>query len=372
MARIDLRQDPVTLAHVLCDIPSPSGQEREIADRIEEALSAFPHLRLLRDGDTVVARTQAAAPSGSRAQGGRTPRVVVAGHLDTVPAHENLPARLIGGEGAGSLWGRGSVDMKAGVAVQLRLAAEIVDPAVEVTWIWYDNEEVEAARNGLGRVLRAHPELADADFAVLGEPTAGLIEAGCNGTIRADVVTTGVRAHSARAWMGENAIHRAAPVLDLLASWPGRTAIVDGLSYREGLNAVRISGGVAGNVIPDLCTVHVNYRFAPDRELEEAVAWMRDLFGAWDFTVVDAAAAARPGLDVPAAQDFLRSLGAPVRAKEGWTDVARFAALGVPAVNYGPGDPSKAHADDESVPVQQIRDCEAGLRRWLTGAARAA
>jgi succinyl-diaminopimelate desuccinylase len=355
---IDLTGGSVALTQTLCDIESQSGQEREIADAIESALSSMPHLTLTRDGDTIVARTDT----------GRSTRVLVAGHLDTVPVHDNLPTRRERIDGADFLRGRGTVDMKAGVAVQLVLAAALTQPAMDVTWVWYDNEEVDARRNGLGRVIRHRPDLLAADFAVLGEPTAGRVEAGCNGTIRAEVTTTGVRAHSARAWLGENAIHKAAPILDLLAGYSPRTARIDGLDYREGLNAVRIGGGVAGNVIPDRCTVEVNYRFAPDRSLEEARDHLRDLFGQWRLDVVDAAAGARPGLEAPAARDFVSVVGAEVRAKQGWTDVARFSALGVPAVNYGPGDPGMAHADDERVPVEQIERCEASLRRWLGGA----
>ena len=147
--------------------------------------------------------------------------------------------------------------------------------------------------------------------------------------------------------MGENAIHAAAPILNLLAAYRPREVHVDGLVYREGLNAVGISGGVAGNVVPDRCTVHVNYRFAPDLSGEDAVAHIRGLFSGFEIEVVDLAEGARPGLDAPLAQAFLASVGGQAKPKYGWTDVARFSALGIPAVNYGPGDPLLAHADDE-------------------------
>ncbi|MWV50441.1 succinyl-diaminopimelate desuccinylase [Rathayibacter sp. VKM Ac-2803] len=359
VAALDLRSDPIALTRALCDIPSVSGDESALADAVEKALAPFEHLEVIRDGDTVVARTAL----------GRAQRVVIAGHLDTVPINDNLPVRDETIDGVEHLVGRGTVDMKAGVAVQLVLAAELVDPVVDITWMWYDNEEVASDLNGLGRLARTRPELFAADFAVLGEPTAAEVEGGCNGTLRVDVTTRGRRAHAARSWVGENAIHAAAPILDRLAAYEPRSVEVDGLVYREGVNAVRISGGVAGNVIPDLCTVHVNYRFAPDRSGEEAVAHLRELFDGFEVEVADLAEGARPGLDAPLAAAFIAAVGAEAKPKYGWTDVARFSALGVPAVNYGPGDPLLAHADDERVAVHEITDCAAGLRRWLGGSA---
>jgi succinyl-diaminopimelate desuccinylase len=255
--------------------------------------------------------------------------------------------------------------MKAGVAVQLKLAAELVAPAVDVTWIWYDNEEVASDLNGLGRLAANRPDLLAGDFAILGEPTNSLVEGGCNGTMRVELRTRGKRAHSARAWVGVNAIHAAAPILDILAAYEPRSIEVDALVYREGLNAVAISGGVAGNVIPDECVVTVNYRFAPDKTGAEAEAHLRKVFAGFELIVTDSADGARPGLDAPLARDFLAAVGGEARPKYGWTDVARFSALGIPAVNYGPGDPLLAHADDERVAVDQITECERGLRAWL-------
>jgi succinyl-diaminopimelate desuccinylase len=252
--------------------------------------------------------------------------------------------------------------------VQLKLAAELTDPSVDVTWIWYDNEEVAADLNGLGRLARNRPELLAGDFAILGEPTSGLIEGGCNGTMRVDIRTTGVRAHSARAWVGRNAIHEAAPILAALAAYQPQEIEVDGLVYREGLNAVGISGGVAGNVIPDECVVSVNYRFAPSRSIDDAFAHVREVFDGFELTLMDAADGARPGLTDALAQEFLAAVGGEPKPKYGWTDVARFAALGIPAVNYGPGDPLLAHTDDERVELSQVTEVERGLRAWLTGA----
>jgi succinyl-diaminopimelate desuccinylase len=252
------------------------------------------------------------------------------------------------------------------VAVALKLAAELVAPAVDVTWIWYDHEEVDSALNGLGRLARGRPDLLAGDFAILGEPTSATIEGGCNGTARIDVRLHGVRAHSARAWVGHNAIHDAAPVLAILAAYVPAELEVDGLVYREGLNAVGITGGVAGNVIPDEAVVSVNYRFAPSRSANDAIAHLRDVFAGFDVEITDIAEGARPGLDAPLAQEFLAAVGGVASPKYGWTDVARFSALGIPAVNYGPGDPLRAHADDERVAVSEILDCERGLRAWLT------
>jgi len=355
--RLDLGSSAADLTAQLCDIESVSGNEAALADAIEEALAGLPHLELVRDGDAIVARTHL----------GRASRVIIAGHIDTVPVNANLPAHRAWADGVEYLWGRGTVDMKAGVAVQLRLAAELTDPVVDLTWVWYDHEEVSSELNGLGRLTRNHPGLFQADFAILGEPTGGEVEGGCNGTVRVDIKTHGLRAHSARSWTGRNAIHEAAPILGRLAEYRAREVMVDGLLYREGLNAVGIRGGIAGNVIPDECTIEVNYRFAPDKTADEAVGYLRDLFAGHDLEVTDRADGARPGLDAPIAQEFIRAVGAEAKPKYGWTDVARFSAMGIPAVNYGPGDAARAHADDERVAVSDIEVCEAALRRWLMG-----
>jgi len=356
---LDLSASSIDITRQICDIESVSGNETELADQIVAALDGLPHLEIIRDGDTVVARTNL----------GRSRRAVIAGHIDTVPLNNNLPTRFETVDGIEYLWGRGTVDMKSGTAVQLKLAAELTDPAIDVTWMWYDHEEVSNELNGLGRLARNRPDLFDGDFAILGEPSNGIVEGGCNGNLRVEVRTYGLRAHSARGWIGDNAIHKAAAILDTLAAYEAREVEVDGLVYREGLNAVGISGGVAGNIIPDECMVHINYRFAPSRSSDEAIAHMHELFGEYDITVVDRAEGARPGLDAPLAQEFLAAVGGTAKPKYGWTDVARFSAMGIPAVNYGPGDPLKAHADDERVAIDQITSVETGLRAWLTGAA---
>lgn len=356
MPPLDLTAPSVEITRALCDLPSVSGEETPLADAIEAAVSAHPHLEVIRDGDTIVARTSL----------GRARRVLIAGHIDTVPINDNVPTRDIEIDGEAFLWGRGTVDMKAGVAVQLKLAVELTAPPVDITWMWYDHEEVDSSLNGLGRLARNRPDLFVGDFAILGEPSNGEVEGGCNGTLRALVRTAGVRAHSARSWIGENAIHKAAPILSRLAEYRAREIEVEGLVYREGLNAVRITGGVAGNVIPDACEVEVNYRFAPSRDAAEAERVVRDVFTGFDVEIADVAEGARPGLDAPLARDFVTAVGATPQPKYGWTDVARFSALGIPAVNYGPGDPHLAHHDEERVPLAQIDAVERGLRSWLT------
>ncbi|RYJ06757.1 MAG: succinyl-diaminopimelate desuccinylase, partial [Actinomycetales bacterium] len=299
----------------------------------------------------------------ARTRLGRSERVVIAGHVDTVPVNGNFPSRLEGD----TLWGLGSCDMKGGVAVALRVAATVPEPNRDVTFVFYDAEEIAAEFNGLGRIARERPELLEADFAILMEPSVARVEAGCQGTLRVDVRTTGERAHSARSWMGHNAIHDAADVLVRLQRYEPRAVEIDGLTYREGLNAVGIRGGVAGNVIPDEAVVTVNFRFAPDRSEEQALAHVRDVFEGFELTVTDSAPAALPGLDRPAAAAFVEAIGGEVAPKFGWTDVAQFTVLGIPAVNYGPGDPVYAHKQDEQVPVAHLVDVEAALTGWLKG-----
>ena len=359
--------DPAELTGRLCAIESVSGNETTITDAVAEVLARIgagpgPDLEILRDGDTIVARTQL----------GLAERIVVAGHLDTVPVEDNLPPqrrRLEGVDDTGGevIWGRGACDMKAGVAMALVTAAALREPNRDISWVFYDHEEVDASLNGLGRVSRNHPDWLSGDFAILGEPSNASVEGGCNGTIRVNVSTTGVRAHSARAFMGVNAIHAAAQVLTRLAEHETGTVRVDGLDYRESLSAVSISGGVAGNVVPDACTIAVNYRFAPSRSAAEAEGFLREFFTGFDVVVTDAAEGARPGLDRAIAQDFIDTLGLSPAPKLGWTDVSRFSALGVPAVNFGPGNPLYAHKSDEHVAVAEVEQATRTLREYLEG-----
>jgi succinyl-diaminopimelate desuccinylase len=348
---LDLNTDVVSLTVALVDVPSVSGDEKAIADAVEHALRALQSLDVERDGNVVIARTDR----------GKARRVVLAGHLDTVPIADNLPSWRDGDV----LYGCGTSDMKSGVAVMLRMAASLADSVHDVTYVFYDCEEIEATRNGLGRLARTRPEVLRGDLAIVLEPTNGAIEAGCQGTLRAEITLVGVRSHSARSWLGDNAIHAAAPVLERLAAYQPRSVDIDGCVFREGLSAVRISGGVAGNVVPDLCVVTVNFRFAPDRDIESATRHLREVFDGYDLVVTDAAPGALPRLTEQATAEFIAAIGAPASAKYGWTDVARFGELGIPAINFGPGDPNVAHARDERVDVTFIAHAEQALLRYL-------
>jgi succinyl-diaminopimelate desuccinylase len=277
--------------------------------------------------------------------------------------HDNLPSTLDGDV----LYGCGTSDMKSGAALALHLAASVAEPVFDVTYLFYDCEEIEAERNGLNKISVTHPSWLEADFAILLEPTYGLVEAGCQGSIRALVRVEGRRAHAARAWLGINAIHGAAEVLGRLATYESRRVTIDGCEFREGLNAVGIRGGVAGNVVPDVCEIDVNHRFAPDRSPADAEAFLRSFFAGYAVEIVDAVAGAPPGVTAPPAQDFIAAVGSAPVGKLGWTDVARFASLGVPALNFGPGDPNLAHTKDEHVELTKIREGADVLRRWLLG-----
>jgi succinyl-diaminopimelate desuccinylase len=349
---IDITLPGGALTASLVDVPSVSGSESRLADEVETALKRLPHLVVERDGDAILARTEL----------GRDRRVVIAGHLDTVPVADNLPSRRDGER----LFGCGTSDMKSGLAVMLRVAASTATPRHDVSWLFYDNEETDAAHNGLGRVARNAPTWLTSDLAILMEPTANRVEAGCQGTLRTLVVVPGRRAHSARSWLGDNAIHRAGEVLGRLAGNAPRRVVIDGCEYREGLNAVRIEGGVSGNVVPDRCTVTVNYRFAPDRSEAEALAHVQEVLAPFECVPTDMAPGALPRLQEPAAAEFVEAVGGEPVAKLGWTDVARFAALGVPAVNFGPGDPNLAHTREEYVEIPRIAECERVLRSYLT------
>ncbi|GAF50801.1 succinyldiaminopimelate desuccinylase [Rhodococcus wratislaviensis] len=355
MSPLDLHADPIDLTAALVDIPSVSHDESAIADAVESALrEQTTGFEVIRNGNAVLARTDRGLPS----------RVMLAGHLDTVPIADNVPSRREGD----LLHGCGTVDMKSGDAVFLHLAATTRNLAHDLTLVFYDCEEIAAVHNGLGRIEREIPEWLRADVAILGEPTGGLIEAGCQGTLRVTLTTRGTRAHSARSWLGDNAIHRFAPVLQRLSDYTARSVDIDGCVYREGLSAVRISGGVAGNVVPDAAEMDVNFRFAPDRSAEQAIDHVREVFDGLElgFEVTDLSPGALPGLGDPAAAALIEAAGGEFRAKYGWTDVSRFSALGIPAVNYGPGDPNLAHKRDEHVPVHQITDVTTVLRAYLS------
>jgi succinyl-diaminopimelate desuccinylase len=332
--------DLLGLTASLVDIPSVSGDESDIVAHVTSLLADVPGLTLTRVGDNLVARTEL----------GRPLRLVLAGHTDTVPANGNAGARVDGDR----LEGLGATDMKGGLAVMIELARTVTEPAVDLTYVFYAREEVAAARSGLLELQQQRPDLLAGDAALLGEPTSAGIEAGCQGTMRVRIVLRGARAHTARPWMGRNALHRVGPLLAALADQPERQPVIDGCRYREALQAVRIEGGVAGNVVPDHVEVLVNHRFAPDRTPAEAEAHVRGVVDPWlepddEFAVIDVGAAAPPALEHPLLATLIARNDLPVEAKLGWTDVARFAELGVPAANFGPGDPTLAHTEGEFV-----------------------
>lgn len=346
--------DLLGLTAALVDIPSVSRDEGAIADHVEQRLRTFDHLAVERVDDNVVARTDA----------GRGRRVVLAGHLDTVPPSGNEGARVDGDR----LSGVGSTDMKGGLAVMLRLAEQAEAASVDLTVCFYAGEEIADVYNGLRLLFAERPELVGGDVAVVLEPTNGRVEAGCQGTLRLQAVFRGARAHTARAWRGENAIHKAAEVLGRVAGFEAPVVTVDGLEYREALQVVHVEGGVAGNVVPDECVVVVNRRFAPTRTVDEAVEEVRAVLdGADDIDVVDAANAAHPRLTNPLVSELVGALGGEVRPKLGWTDVARFAHHAIPAVNFGPGDSELAHTPGEFVTADQLEACYSGLRAFLFG-----
>ena len=372
--------DALSLTRQMIDIPSVSGQEGPLADAVEAALrsagfGSVPALEVLRDGDAVCARTRLGLPE----------RVILAGHLDTVPIADNVPGHTEIRDGVEVVWGRGSVDMLGGCAAALALACE-AGPLIaagahaaltaDVTWIFYDHEEVASHLNGLGRLQRNHPHWLAGDLALLGEPTAARVEGGCNGTLRVIARFPGRAAHSARAWMGSNAIHAMAPVIERIADYGNPVELVDGLEFRESLSVVRVEGGIANNVIPEAASMTVNYRFAPSKRADDALEWVRSLFEGTDATIEvdDLCEGARPGADSPVAERFLavaRRVAAEagaelgLAAKVGWTDVARFTQVGVPAMNFGPGDPLLAHTRDEHAPVSDIVRVHRTLRAFL-------
>lgn len=347
---VDLSADVVELTAALIDIPSESHHEKDLADALERALAQCSHLRLRRSGNALVAETA-----------NTEPQVIIAGHLDTVPAAGNIPHRLEGD----LLFGLGACDMKGGLAIAAKLAHDVREPRFGVRYVFYDCEEVAAVHNGLARLAGEDPTVLEGALAIVMEPSNGVIEGGCQGTIRVEVAATGERAHSARSWHGSNAVHAAGDILARLANYTPAEPIVDGLQYREGLNAVGIRGGIAGNVIPDECIVTVNYRFAPDKSVSAAISHVVDVFDGFDVTVVDEAPGARPGLDQSVVTEFVDAMGGAVEPKYGWTDVARFSAAGTPALNFGPGDPTIAHTVEENVDCAQVRTVFHRLHSWL-------
>jgi succinyl-diaminopimelate desuccinylase len=346
--------DLLTATRDLMAVPSLSRDEGTLAGRVETALRACSWLDVTRVGDNVVARTSL----------GRSQRLVLAGHLDTVPPGTNAVPRLEGD----TVWGVGASDMKGGLAVMLDLASSVRDPAIDVTWCFYAREEIGRDESGLLELWLQRPELLEGDAAVLGEPTNALVEAGCQGTMRIRITLRGVRAHTARPFTGRNAIHRLTPVLERVGGWGGRDVVLDGCTYAEQLQAVSVEGGVAANVVPDEARLTLNYRYAPDRTSGEAESFLRDLLdGTFDlddgdtWELLDAGDGAPPSLDHPLLKALVARSGSAPKAKVGWTDVASFWEHGVPAANFGPGDPLLAHHPDERVTAAALERARAVL-----------
>lgn len=372
-SKLNLLQDPVDLTAALVDIESVSRSEAAIADAVEEALREVAQvdesIEVLRIDNNVIARTHRGLPQ----------RVILAGHLDTVPTADNVPStRGVDVQGRDTLFGCGTVDMKSGDAVYLHAFATLAasqELQRDLTLIMYECEEIAAEFNGLRHLSESHPELLAGDVALLGEPSGNVIEAGCQGSIRLRLTAHGTRAHSARAWLGDNAVHKLAPVLSRIAAYEPQTVDIDGLDYREGLNVVWLEAGVATNTVPDEAALRVNFRFAPNRSADEAMAHFREVLGLDEFAaedltvdVEDVSPGALPGLHAAAAKELVAVAGDVVKPKFGWTDVARFSALGIPAVNFGPGDPAYCHKKDEQIPVECITALWEDLRRYLTTA----
>ena len=372
-SKLNLLQDPVDLTAALVDIESVSHNETAIADAVEVALrevaQADKSIEVLRIDNNVIARTHRGLPQ----------RVILAGHLDTVPTADNVPSmRGVDAQGRDTLFGCGTVDMKSGDAVYLHAFATLAasqELQRDLTLIMYECEEIAAEFNGVRHLSESHPELLTGDVALLGEPSGNVIEAGCQGSIRLRLTAHGTRAHSARAWLGDNAVHKLAPVLSRIAAYEPQTVDIDGLAYREGLNVVWLEAGVATNTLPDEAVLRVNFRFAPNRSADEAMAHFREVLGLDEFAaedltvdVEDVSPGALPGLHAAAAKELVAVAGDVVKPKFGWTDVARFSALGIPAVNFGPGDPAYCHKKDEQIPVECITALWEDLRRYLTTA----
>ncbi|MFM8211871.1 MAG: succinyl-diaminopimelate desuccinylase [Actinomycetes bacterium] len=349
---LNINQELGKLTLDLVNISSVSKDEKSIADSIEEALKKCNHLKLTRVNNSLVAQTSF----------GNKQRVVIAGHIDTVPANNNFPGKINNSE----VVGLGSVDMKSGIAVALKLASEITSSNFDITYLFYESEEIETKFNGLELITKQQKDLLNCDFAILMEPTNGILEVGCQGSLRFEVSTSGKRSHSARWWNGENAIHKTNKILEILNNYKSREPEIDGYKFREGLQAVKINGGIAGNVVPDSVSVSINHRFAPDTSIDQATTNMKNLFKDFNFLLVDAANAAPTGLSNPVIKDFVSSIGKSIAPKFGWTDVARFANNGIPAINFGPGDPNLAHHPDEKVLISQINDVYESLKKWLT------
>jgi succinyl-diaminopimelate desuccinylase len=318
----------------LIDIPSVTGEERAIRDAIADRLDGMTRETV---GDSLIVGKP------------RSGAVLLAGHLDTVPLQGGSGARVDGER----VHGLGATDMKAGLAVMIHLI-EALGPDL-VCCVFYAGEEGALSGNQLGLVLETYPWLTGASAGVLLEPTNLSLEAGCQGVVNADVVFTGEAAHSARPWLGDNAVTKAGEFLTAIRRLEPEPHVIDGLEFLEVMSVTTAQGGVAKNVIPARFAMNVNYRFAPDRSPDQAVARLREVCAdADEIEITDVAPAGAVSTDHPVFRRLVEVSGAPVEAKQGWTDVAQLSAAGIPAVNFGPGEPSLAHKPGESVRISDL------------------
>lgn len=342
-------------ALVLVGIESVSRNETRLASHVETRLRENPNLDVERIGDNVVARTR----------GHHRTRLLVAGHLDTVPGQVST-ARIVGDE----LIGLGACDMKGSLSVMIELALDTAPRSVEVTWVFYAREEITRSESGLLEIAQLRPDLLDADAAVLGEPTGGFVEAGCQGSLRVLVELMGQRAHTARPFTGRNAIHRMGELIHHISRYEPRQVVIDDITFVEQLQVVAVDGGVAANVVPDRSSCTLNHRVAPDRTRDDAVASLRDYLKGLiepedSIQVLDWAPAALPFLDNERLQSLVALSGGSARGKVGWTDVATLSERGIPATNFGAGDPLRSHQSDEFVTLDELDHFAQTLALWL-------
>lgn len=342
----------------LCSIPSPIGEERAICDAVAERLGRVAlGGPLRRYGDSLV------VPLVRRWEPGR-PHVALVGHFDTVRT-ENGPARIEDGR----CWGSGAADMKSGLAAMIVLAETLGDVSeCDVTLVFYAREEGPYAENELGRVLDEDPELKSVDLAVCLEPSDNRVQLGCCGSIHATVTFEGKTAHSARPWEGANAVTKAAGLLGRLAALAPEEHQIEDHVYRTVTTVTQAKDGGRGrNVVPDRFTLNLNHRFAPDTTLEDAQRNVAALVGEGGVvTFTDLSPAALPNAKHPLVALLLKAGARGPEPKQAWTDVARFASLGVAAVNFGPGESAQAHQKNESTDLGLVFECYRILRAWLT------
>jgi succinyl-diaminopimelate desuccinylase len=326
----------------LVDFPSESRDEAALAAHV---------LGVLRDGGVAVRDAgDTCVLAGTTARGER-PLVLLAGHLDTVPAQGNRPGR----RDDDAVHGLGASDMKGAVAVMIELALAAPEANVDLGYVFFGREELPITDSALSRLLEREPSLREADLVVVMEPTSNAIHAGCLGNVNAAWTFHGRSGHSARPWFADNAIHRAADGIHAVAAVEPVPREFDGLTFTEVVSVTRINGGIASNVIPGEAIAQVNYRYAPGRTPAEAEAWLRDLLEPYGTVEIDGNAPSAPvAVANPLVQRLIATGDLEVAPKQAWTPVAEFAGVGVDAVNFGPGEPAQAHTRDEYVPIDAL------------------